>query len=166
MSRRCILLCEDQRHAMFVRRFLFKKGWRVLDVNMAPSGEGAAEQHVRKEYPEQLEAARKRNIALVVMIDGDDHGAEKRMRQLEKRCQEKKVAVRQKTDAVAVFVPEQEIEDWIRYLEGKADADKSECKKMVKPAVKKLLDICARNDMPDDFPCSLKRACGEWRRFL
>lgn len=171
MSRRsCILLCEDQTHAMFARQFFNKKGWQVQKVLVAPSGEGAAERHVRERYPKQLKAMRKKNVAmaLVVMIDADNLGAEKRMQQLDEECREQDIDKWRKTDRVrvAVFVPDRAIEDWIRYLEGEPELNKRECKERVKPAVRKLLDICdGGGDLPEGFPPSLRRACDEWQQF-
>ena len=165
MSRPCVLLCEDQQQAVFVRRFLKKKGRHVSRIDFADPGKGSGEQHVRGKYPKQLADARKKKRALIVMIDGDNLGADKRMRQLEEECQKQGVAARGKKDAVAVFVPEAAIEDWMHYLDG-GTKGKLQRKRDCEPAVQKLSAICEKGGkLPGDFPPSLSRACNEWRQF-
>ena len=164
MSRPCVLLCEDQQQAVFVRRFLAKKGRQVLQVDFAPPGKGSGEQYVREQYPKQLADARKKKRALIVMIDGDKPGADDRLRQLEKACKERGVDNRGKAEPVAVFVPEPDIETWIYHLDsdlkGRLQRE-SDCK----TAVQKLSDICEKGKPPADFPPSLSRACDEWQQF-
>ena len=165
MSRPCVLLCEDKQQAVFVSRFLAKKRRRVSRVDFADPGKGSGEQYVREQYPKQLADARKKKRALIVMIDGDNLGAQKRMRQLAEACKERGVDNRGKGEAVAVFVPESNIEDWIHYLDGSVKGrlqQESDCK----PAVRKLSDICdGGGKLPGDFPPSLGYACKEWRQF-
>ena len=160
MSRLCTVLCEDKQQSVFISRFLAKKGW-LPQVEELPEGSMSGEQHVREEYPVQLEIARKKKLALIVMIDGDNLGAQKRMRQLEEECQKQGVAARGKKDAVAVFVPEKDIESWISHL----GVDKLRRERDCEPAVKKLSDICEKGKSPADFPPSLSRACDEWQQF-
>ena len=164
MSRPCVLLCEDQQQAVFIRRFLAKKGRRVLRVDFAPPGKGSGEQYVRERYPKQLTTARKKKLALIVMIDGDNLGAQKRVRQLEEVCKERGVDNRGKAEPVAVFVPEPDIETWICHLDsdlkGRLQRE-SDCK----TAVQKLSAICEKGKLPGDFPSSLSHACDEWQQF-
>ena len=160
MSRPCIVLCEDKQQSVFTSRFLKKKGW-LPQVKGMPEGSMSGEQYVRREYPVQLEIARKKKLALIVMIDGDNLGADKRMRQLEDACRTQGIAARNKKDAVAVFVPEKDIESWISHL----GVDKLRRERDCEPAVKKLSDICEKGKSPADFPPSLSRACDEWQQF-
>ena len=134
-------------------------------VDFADPGKGSGEQYVREQYPKQLTDARKKNRALIVMIDGDNLGAQKRMRQLAEACKERGVDNRGKGEAVAVFVPESNIEDWIHHLDRSVRGrlhHENDCRS----AVKKLADICdGDGKLPDDFPPSLSRACDEWQQF-
>ena len=164
MSRPCLVLCEDKQQSVFISRFLKKRGW-LPQVKGVPEGSMSGEQYVREEYPVQLELARKKKRALIVMIDGDNLGAQKRMRQLEEACRIQGVAARNKKDAVAVFVPETAIENWIHYLNGGAKGKLQQERNCI-PAVKKLVGICdGGGKLPDDFPPSLSHACDEWRQF-
>ena len=75
-----VLLCEDQQHEVFVRRFLAAAGWstRRLRIQMAPPGKGSAEQFVREQFPKELQAYRSNRIrlslGLIVIRDGDNSG--------------------------------------------------------------------------------------------
>ena len=163
MSRPCLVLCEDKQQSVFIRRFLRRKGWQP-NVGKLPAGQKSGEQHVRENYPRYLKKARNGNRALIVMIDGDNLGADKRVRQLEEACREQGVAARDKKDAVAVFVPEPDIESWIYHLDGSAKGrlqHENNCKR----AVRKLSDICDKGKSPADFPPSLSHACDEWQQF-
>ena len=165
MTRPVMVLCEDKQHSAFVLRFLQKK---LRTVKVAPvfSGAGSAEKHVRDEYPKQLVTARKKRAALIVITDGDNVGRRERLRQLDEACREQGVNTPDKTEAVAIFVPERAIEDWIHYLDGGGGTGKLKRESECRHAVRKLLAICDDGaDLPDDFPDSLRAACDEWRRF-
>ena len=165
------LLCEDNQHAAFVRRFLPKHElYRVL----REGGEGAGEQFVRKEYSTRLDAARKTNSALIVVIDGDKKTVEERLRQLDEECDREGIARRTDADRVAVFVPMRNIETWLYFLNGevdgfeKVDESKRYAKlsreRECKPMVKKLREMCRRGNLPDEAPSSLRAACEEYNQ--
>ena len=161
MSRNIIVLCEDQQHSVFVRRFLKKKGMKAKNFDIAPSGKGAGEQYVREQYPRHLETARKNNYMLIVMIDGDNDSTDARMRELQKSCGKQNIAGREAKDTVAIFVPERKIEDWISYLGVSTLHKPNDCA----PAVNKLAKLCGSGGaLPSDFPPSLQHACAEWQR--
>ena len=48
-----VILCEDNQHEAFIRRFLKGMGWnnREFRVEKSPSAEGAAEQYVKDRFP-------------------------------------------------------------------------------------------------------------------
>lgn len=87
-----VLLREDIQHETFGRRFLKKMGWSNYQMRIlrAPGGHGSAQQFVRKHFPEELEAYRRRrnrvSVALVVMLDGDDRGVDQRIAELDDAC--------------------------------------------------------------------------------
>ena len=122
------ILCEDKQHEAFIRRFLKKRRRRIY-VFPRP-GAGAAEQFVRDNYPEQLDAIRKRNGILVVMIDGDNDSIEQRLKQLDDACTRKGVPLRKDSDPVAIFVPKRNIETWLAYLDGERVNEKDKYRKL------------------------------------
>ena len=166
------LLCEDNQHATFVRRFLPSKH----DLYRVPreGGEGAGEQFVRQKYPARLGAARKTNSALIVVIDGDKKTVEERLRQLDEECDRKGTPRRTDADRVAVFVPMRNIETWLYFLNGEVDGfekiDESKRyaklsrERECKPMVKKLREMCRRGNLPDEAPLSLRAACEEYNK--
>ena len=164
MSRPCLVLCEDKQQSAFIGRFLKKKKMPA-DIEKAPHGKGSAAGYVLANYPKYLKKARKKGLALIVMIDGDNLDADKRMRKLEDECQKRGVDGRGKAEPVAIFVPEADVEDWIHHLLGDGKTGKLQRERDCVPAVKKLADICEKGKSPADFPPSLSRACDEWRQF-
>ena len=170
--KRIALLCEDNQHAAFVRRFLPEKH-RPRQVPRE-GDEGAGEQFVRKEYPARLDAARKTNSALIVVIDGDTKTVEERLRQLDEGCDRESIARRTDADRVAIFVPMRNIETWLYFLNGEVDGfekiDESKRyaklsrERECKPMVKKLREMCRRGNLPDEAPLSLRAACEEYNK--
>lgn len=75
-----VLLCEDQQHEAFARRFLQKTGivtdHHQLRVERSPGGRGAADRFVQHEYVTELEAGRRTHVAstLILLTDGDAVG--------------------------------------------------------------------------------------------
>ena len=113
MSRKVqlVLICEDQQHEVFARRFLRRAGWdtRQLYVQKAPRGRGSAEQYVRERFPLELSAYRSKRHqvgqAVIVILDGDQQGVAGRLRQLAAACKSKGVQPRQDGERVGLFVP-------------------------------------------------------------
>ena len=80
MSRRArlIVLCEDNQHEAFARRFLAKTGRQPRDMRIvkAQRAGGSGEQFVREAFPRELAGIRRTHVSsvLIVLIDGDDVG--------------------------------------------------------------------------------------------
>ena len=154
-----IVLCEDSQQAAFVRRYLKSDGLpnRKIRILPLPGGQGSAESYVRESFPIELDAYRKKRSSvaqhLIVVIDGDKHGVEKRMTDFDRACSEQGVQVRQPEDQVAIFVPTWNIESWLAYLDGhdvnesRRDYPRLERERDCKPRVKKLLRMCKSNDL-------------------
>ena len=168
-----VLLCEDQQHEVFLRRFLSSVGWetRGMRVVKAPGGQGSAEQFVRQQFPGELRAQRSRPVsqALVAMIDGDTHGVEGRLEQLNEACRASGVDVRGQGERVAVFSPTWRIETWFAYLSGATvDETKSDYPRLTRerecqPHVDALTEMCRAGTLRPPSPPSLERACVEYR---
>lgn len=154
MSRRVrmTLLYEDRQHEAFALRFLQKMGWSTRDIQRvkAPGGRGAAEQFIRRQFPTELQALRRRhgNVSLVVLIDGDHFGIKKRLAQLDEACDEKHIPHRGENESVFISVPTWNIETWLAYLgdetvsEDKSDYPRLQRERDCQRHVDRLVDMC------------------------
>lgn len=173
-----VLLCEDKQHEAFVRRFLSIAGWqnRRLRVNIAPQGEGSAEQFVREQFPKELTAyrANRNRVAqgLVVVMDGDGRGPDARLAELSSACESIDVLPRQAEDRVALIVPTWNIEAWLEYLsgtdvsEGNRHYPRLKRQRDCRPHVTTLYEMCRRDELRTPAPPSLETACREYRERL
>lgn len=170
---RVVLLCEDNQHETFVRRFLSAMGWntRELYVVKSPSASGAAEQFVRERFPDELAAYHQRKnsaaSALIAIIDADSKTVYERKGELEDASRQNSVPFRSADDAVALLVPKRNIETWIKYLmEGEAEEDKAYPKlqrqRECREAVEKLVELCRQKNQPEGKVMSLADACNEY----
>jgi len=178
MSRRVqlVLLCEDNQHEAFARRFLNAMGWetRAMRVEKAPGGRGAGEQFVRERFSLELKAQRSRPVsqALVVLIDGDHHGVAARLHQLDQACRDAGVAERTDEERVAIIVPTWNIETWLAYLDGEqVREDRSEYPRLPRERdcqghVEALVRMCKVGQLREPAPPSLEAACGEYHKRL
>lgn len=124
-----VLLCEDVAQRSFFLGLCKRLGFlsRVVRVEVAPEGEGAAEQWVRRQYPSQVRAYRAKanhlTNGLLVVIDGDAVGVPARKSQLDEALEESGQQRRQPADRVAVCVPTWSIETWLLWLCGAGEVD-------------------------------------------
>ncbi|MDD2772388.1 MAG: hypothetical protein PHP45_01685 [Elusimicrobiales bacterium] len=172
---RIVILCEDNQHEAFIRRFLYGMGWegRDLRIEKSPSASGSAEQYIRELFPKELPAYRKErnkgsNVALIAMIDADSKSADERIGEIRVECESRQIPFLNNNDAVVIAIPRRNIETWIRHLEGeivdetttypKLDKERN-CKK----AVSNLVDRClGRSAIPIILP-SLAAVCAEYK---
>lgn len=114
MSRRrvqLVLLCEDNQHEAFIRRFLKGMGWntREIRVEKSPSARGSAEQWVKDKFPRELIAYRQRKqkaaSALVAIIDADTRSVQDCINELDAACRSAEITFRQQEEAVAIAAP-------------------------------------------------------------
>ena len=174
-----VLLCEDKQHENFVRYFLKKmdraKTIRITRVVRAPKGIGSAEQFVRSRFSEQLKLHRQgghhASRVLVVMLDGDNHGVERRIQELDNACRDRGVPCRRSDEHVLVLVPTWRIETWLAYLgggavdEGRHDYPRLQRRGEWRPRVDKLAAMCRSRELREPIPPSLRAACKEYRRW-
>lgn len=170
-----VLVCEDTQHETFARRFLEKAGWstRRLRVVKAPRGGGSAVQFIREHFPIELSAYRsnRNRVAqgLVVILDGDNQGVDRRLKELDTVCQAQGMNPRERDEHVVIFVPTWRIETWLAYLDG-ADVDegKSDYPRLNRPRdcqrhVDQLYAMCQQGELRQPAPTSLEAACKEFR---
>jgi hypothetical protein len=117
---RIVLLCEDRLHESLVRRFCDAHGSRLERVFVAPKARGAASAWVLAQYPARVAEFRSRanaqpQLALLVMIDGDNVGLVERKRELDGRLQDKP---RRQEERILIWAPTWSVETWIRALRG------------------------------------------------
>lgn len=176
MSRKVqiVLLCEDTQHEAFARRFLNRMGWstRRMRVEKGSGRGGSAEQFVRERFPTELATYRsKRGFvgqALIVVIDGDQHGVKGRHDELDALIRAETGTARQADEKVAVFVPAWRIETWFAYLDGEdVDETKRDYPRLVRERecgrhVGALADMCHAGELRPPAPPSLQAACDEF----
>lgn len=167
-----VLLCEDLQHEVFVRRFLKRVGLvRSLRVQKCPGG--SAEQFVRTRYPVELAALRKRHAktALIVVIDGDSEGVQRRRNSLAAECLAVDIEDRTGAESVVILVPTWNIETWLAYLAGESvDKTKGNYPRLSKesdcqPQVEALASMCEHGELRKPAPASLQAACKEYGTF-
>jgi len=171
-----VLLCEDQQHEVFARRFLRSAGWDMRRLRVEKAPHGSAEQFVRERFPIELSAYRsKRNQvgqAVIVLIDGDDKGVAARLQQLAEACRAKGVETRQNDERVGVFVPTWNIETWLAYLndetvdESRKDYPRLARRRDCQRHVDRLHQMCDQDALRQPCPSSLDSACKEYRQRL
>ncbi len=125
-----IVLVEDQRQQVFVRRLLEKLGFRRHQIRyepLVPSGSG--EQWVRNNYVRIVEDCRYRNrsrrasTAAVIAIDADGLSVQDRLKQFDAKL---KLEV---DDLVIRLIPKRNIETWILCLTGRRVNEESDYKR-------------------------------------
>ena len=169
-----VLLCEDSQHEAFVRRFLKKRRLVTGHLRVEKCPGGSAEQFVRKQYPVELAALRTRHAksALIVVIDGDKEGVQRRRDQLADACRDAGIEDRRAdTESVVVLVPTWNIETWLAYLAGEsADETKPDYPRLPKESacqrhVEALASMCEAGRLRTPAPPSLQDACEEYEGF-
>lgn len=131
-----IVLVEDQRHEMLVRRYLGERGVGQHEVRTVqfPAGKGSAEQWIRTQFAKEVSAYRHRrhgrraNTALIVMVDADNLTVEQRKTQLDHALEEAEVPLLGPNEAVARLIPKRNVETWILCLHGREVEEQSDYK--------------------------------------
>lgn len=179
-----IVLCEDRLHEVFARRFL-KRGWGIdryaVRVVAYPHGGlgGAAEKHVRDQYPNQVRAYRERaskaKTILIVVIDADAETVKVHHQELDRACRQAEPVVtpRQTGEAIIHVIPKWHLETWLAYLDG-VDVSEDEQYKSgyafrgresgCHHLADKLAAACKGSEELGSLPSSLVQACREFER--
>lgn len=172
-----VILCEDLQQEVFTRHLFLQCGFhrREIRVKRSPTGKGAGEQYVRKNYPREVKAYRRqssyRSVCLAVMIDADTYTVVQRLNQLDSALESDTQQKREANEKISIFVPKRNIETWIYYLMGNVVDEetvypkfprKSDCK----PCVEKLVTEVCPSEPQADSPPPLHLACDELQRIL
>ena len=173
-----VILCEDTQQETFIRRFLKNNGWntRRIRVEKGPAGRGSGEQFVRRRFPIELNAYRKKTNqvqqAVVAMIDGDNRGVTARLKELDDACRENRVEPRKPAERVAIFVPTWNIETWFAYLDGASvdetlsDYPRLKQEKLCREHVQTLSQMCNAGNLRAPASPSLSAGCIEYNERL
>lgn len=143
-----IVIAEDERHEMLVRRYLRRCGIRAHQVRYrrSPSGEGSAESWVRANFAKEVSAYRTRQTraatALILMIDADTHSVRERLTQLDQGLIDRRMPV-VADEKIARLVPKRNVETWISCLNGELVDEETDYK-------------WGRNDWNDFIPAAVE----------
>jgi hypothetical protein len=127
--RRLHVLCEDDLHQRFVERLAdrWSIGPRQRRIDAAPRAEGSAAHYVLSRYVAAVKGWRAEshdaNVALLVVVDGDERGVASRRQQLAQALKGAQVEALAPSDPVVVIVPTWHIETWIAWLCGHRPID-------------------------------------------
>ena len=120
-----IVLVEDERHEMLVRRYLRRRGMgREVRIVPFPAGRGSAEQWVRNRFAVEVSAYRHRRdgkkaqTELIVMTDADTLSVDERITQSGEALREAEVEPVGANEAIAQLIPKRNVETWILCLHG------------------------------------------------
>jgi hypothetical protein len=174
-----IIVVEDDHHEMLVRRYLKKRGLveREMRIRRSPSGEGSAENWVRKTFAAEVSRYRSRHAqtALIVVIDADTVTVQHRLNQLDQALRDSgKEIVYPGRERIARLVPKRNVETWILCLNGHAVDEATDCKEknhdwneLIPPAAETLLQW-ARSKAEPPHPCtdSLRKGIKELRHLI
>lgn len=172
-----VVLCEGVKDYRLAYKCLVTCGWRrdQITASLSSAGKGSAYTYVLNHYAMEVQANRhgkKKERALLVMIDGDGQPEGGRESELAKRLAAAKHKPRQAAERIALWVPRRQIETWIHFLtHGEAD-EESEYKrthrvkdKEYAPAAELLAKLLKeRRSLPPKTLPSLKKAVTEFGR--
>lgn len=170
-----VVLCEDEQHFHFARKYLELRGIERIIKKIAPPGQGSGAQFVIEQYVNELQAYRNRsqylNIGLAVFLDEDRQGVQTRLRSLEQVLQQAHIPYRKESEKVAIFIPARNIQTWFHYLAKQTDVDetidyKSRYSKGSYPtqSAKTLANTICPKGLPENAPGSLQHVCTELLR--
>ena len=154
-----IVVLEDDHHKMLIRRYLKSRGLREHEIRIerSPSGEGSAENWVRKTFIKETNVYRTRHARtkLIVVIDADKSTVQDRLRQLDQALHDSgKQPVDTATEQIARLVPKRNVETWILCLNEHSVDEESDYRKrnnwhsLIPPAAEVLSRWTRSNDDP------------------
>ena len=128
-----IVVLEDEHQQMLIYRYLIKRGLQThaIRIERSPSGEGSAENWVRKRFVKEVTVYRARHAktALIVVIDADTRSVQDRLTQLDQALKDGGKQPLNAGDQVARLVPKRNIETWIICLTEQAADEETDYKK-------------------------------------
>jgi hypothetical protein len=170
-----IVVLEDARHAILIRRYLKKRGMGERDMRIERSPSGDAKVWVRKTFVKEVNVYRTRHAktALIVMIDADTQTVQEMWRQLDQALEDSgKPRVDLEREQIARLVPKRNIETWILCLNEQAadeDADykrtRHDWNELILPAAEALFQWTRpKAELPDHCIDSLQSGVRELTR--
>lgn len=174
-----VIVSEDIQQSAFIRRYLERRGFerqRLTELTN-PGGEGSGEQFVRQTLVREVKSYRQKSsyghggIALVGMIDADAYSIPERIDQLNRELEAEGLGRLQPNEKIAIFVPERNIETWLRYAEGEEIESgvvypKRSQQRSCRYEVERFVNEICRNGPPTDAPPSILHACEQLARIL
>jgi hypothetical protein len=178
-----IILCEDNLTFTLLRKYLQRCGVdrRSIRPEVSPSGRGAAESWVIRNFPAQVDAYRiskaKKDTWLIVAIDADKGTVARRIEQLNsslRNCGNPRLQnIDPGVERIARFVPRRNVETWILVLSGtpgnevadfSEQKQKEEWHELIDPAVEEFYEWTRPNaNLPERCLPSLRHAIDELR---
>jgi hypothetical protein len=172
-----VVLCEDEAHEIFVRRFL-RTGWKtkagMIRVPPYPNGEGSGKKFVKDNVENAVKAFRYRraSTALIVVVDADEESVLTVQSSLDGIF-----GGRAESEQIIYVIPKWHIETWLAYLGGE-EVDETEKekykkafntrardrKKVIYQLIDNLADRCKKKENLASPPDSLVLACKEFER--
>ncbi len=157
------VLCEDDLHHRFVEEVARRAGFdrRLLTFYPAPRAKGSASKFVLDNFVAMVRQWRREshdlNVKLLVVVDGDQYGVERRRRELATLVQAAGLSpIAFDGHGVAVVVPTWHIETWIAWLCGHRPVDEETRYKDDDPAGRDV----GRRIKSGEY--SVKRAIAGW----
>ena len=135
---RFVILCEDSDHKRFAEHFLKACGAHPRDLRsrVAPASRGDASRWVIQQYPNEVKIHRRKSanqdVALLIVIDGDNHSVSGRLREIDDGLDQAEQASRSGTERVCVWIPCRNIETWVYYLGGNSADETSNYRNAVR----------------------------------
>jgi hypothetical protein len=161
--RRLFILCEDSLHRSFIEGLAARWGIgpRQRMVRAAPVAKRSAAQFVLDNFVDMVRLWRAgshdRNVGLLVVIDGDEHGLAARQRQLAQRLADADLPPLDPDDPrLAIVVPTWHMETWIAWLCGHRPLDERTRYKSIDPDGREV----GRKIESGEY--SVRRALGAW----
>lgn len=173
---RIIVLVEDQEQQRFVRKFLYRSGFRIHEIRFEPlPAGGSGEQWVRARYAPRVRDYRRRSAsadtALIVVIDADTHPVTYRENQLQKELTRADLNQRERQEKIVHWIPRRNIETWILCLVNQAVEEETDYSQ--NPTIGKEIPAAAKafyewtrphTQLPDHCIPSLRTAVPEAQR--
>lgn len=157
------VLCEDPLHRGFVEQLCERAGIgpRQRTLRIAPCSRGSAADFVLANFIESYQLWRAQShdlrVGLLVVVDGDAHGLERRRRQLAERLATAgEPTLAELEPRVAVLVPTWHMETWIAWLCGHRPIDEATRYKSADPSGR------AVGRMIEDGDYSVRKALAAW----
>lgn len=170
---RVIVLLEDDRHKMLVRRYLTRRGFREHEIRIQQVGPAVC---VLRRFATEVSAYRNRQArvqtALIVVIDADTGTVQQRLRQLDEALGDSgKPPVDVRTEKIARLVPKRNIETWILCLNGYDVDEETDYKgarhdwtELIRPAAGTLHEWTESEVLPTRCAESLRSGIRELKR--